>query len=175
MVNVLASPDRAWWGGRVDLARLRLDALRVADAAEMVAVLADPGLYEVIGGRPPTLDELTERYRRQVVGRSADGREIWLNWIVRVDGAAVGYVQATVLEGDRAAVAWVIGHPWQGRGYATEAGRQLLALLPGRGVTRVEAYIAPGHAPSERVAARLGLSATGQFDADGEQLWQTVP
>lgn len=151
--------------------RIRLAPLRVADAAEMVDVLADPDLYAVIGGRPPTLDELIEQYRRQVVGRSVDGREIWLNWIVRVGGTAVGYVQATVLEGDRAMVAWVIGRRWQGRGYATEAGRELLALLAGRGVTRVEAYIAPGHAPSERVAAHLGLAPTGGFDQDGEQLW----
>jgi len=156
-------------------ARLRLDPLRVADAAEMVAVLADPGLYVVIGGSPPTLDELTEQYRRQVVGRSVDGREIWLNWVVRVDGTAVGYVQATVLEGDRAVVAWVIGRPWQGHGHATEAGRELFALLTGRGVTRIEAHIAPGHAPSERVAARLGMTATGRLDEDGEQLWLAVP
>jgi RimJ/RimL family protein N-acetyltransferase len=159
----------------VELTRVRLEPLRLADAAEMVDVLADPGLYTVIGGRPPTLDELPGQYRRQLVGRSADGREIWLNWIVRVGGAAVGFVQATVLEGDRAVVAWVIGRPWQGHGYATEAGRELLALLARRGATRVEAYIAPGHAPSERVAARLGLSATGQFDPDGEQLWLATP
>jgi RimJ/RimL family protein N-acetyltransferase len=159
----------------MDLARVRLDPLRVADATEMVGVLADPDLYVVIGGRPPTLDELTEQYRRQVVGRSVDGREIWLNWIVRVEGTAVGYVQASVHEGDRAVIAWVLGRRWQGLGYATEAGRQLLALLTARGVTRIEAYIAPGHAPSERVAARLGLTATGQFDPDGEQLWLATP
>jgi RimJ/RimL family protein N-acetyltransferase len=153
---------------------LRLDPLRVADAAEMVTVLADPALYVVIGGDPPTLDQLTDQYRRQVVGRSVDGREIWLNWIVRVGGAAVGYVQASVHEGARAVVAWVIGRPWQGHGYATAAGRELLALLVTRGVTRVEAYIAPGHLPSERVAARLGLTATGTLDTDGEQLWLAV-
>ena len=154
---------------------LRLDPLRVADALEMVGVLADPGLYGVIGGAPPTLAELTEQYRRQVVGRSVDGRQVWLNWVVRVDGTAVGYVQATVHGGDRAVVAWVIGRPWQGSGYATEAGRELLALLAGRGVSRVEAYIEPGHTPSERVAARLGFTATGTLDPDGEQLWLAAP
>ena len=56
----------------------------------MVLVLADPGLYEFIGGRPPTLGELTDRYRHQVVGRSVDGREELLNWIVRdAEGCAV--------------------------------------------------------------------------------------
>ena len=152
---------------------MRLDPLRVADAAEMVGVLAAPELYEFIGGRPPTLGELTEQYRRQVVGRSVDGREEWLNWIVRVHGTAVGYVQATVHEGARAVVAWVVGAPWQGRGYATAAAAELVGLLRGRGVRRIEAYIVPGHTGSERVAARVGLAPTGHL-SEGEQMWLAV-
>ena len=152
---------------------IRLEPLRVADAAEMVRVLAAPELYSYIGGRPPTLGELTEQYRRQVVGRSVDGREEWLNWIVRVDGSAVGYVQATVHEGARAVIAWVIGLPWQGRGYATAAGVELVRQLRGRGVRRIEAYIVPGHLGSERVARRIGLTPTGQL-SEGEQMWLAV-
>jgi RimJ/RimL family protein N-acetyltransferase len=152
---------------------MRLDPLQVADAAEMVGVLGAPELYGFIGGRPPTLGELTEQYRRQVVRRSVDGREEWLNWIVRVDGTAVGYVQATVREGVRAVVAWVIGLPWQGRGYATEAARELLELLRARGVRRIEAYIVPGHVGSERVAERIGLTPTGHL-SEGEQMWLAV-
>jgi RimJ/RimL family protein N-acetyltransferase len=153
---------------------IMLDPLRVTDAEEMAAVLADPELYRVIGGRPPTPAELTERYRRQVVGRSVDGREEWLNWVVRVEDAAVGYVQATVHEGDRAVVAWVIGTPWQGHGYATAAARELVAVLVTRGVRRIEAYIALGHHASEMVAIRVGMAATGRLDEDGEQLWLTT-
>jgi RimJ/RimL family protein N-acetyltransferase len=149
---------------------MRLDPLQVADAAEMVGVLGAPELYGFIGGRPPTLGELTEQYRRQVLGRSVDGREEWLNWIVRVDGTAVGYVQATLHEGARAVVAWVIGKPWQGHGYATAAAAELVALLRARGVRRVEAYIVPGHVASERVASRIGLEPTGRL-SEGEQLW----
>lgn len=152
---------------------LRLDPLRVADAAEMAAVLADPALYAVIGGRPPTERQLTAQYRVQALGRSADGREEWLNWVVRVDGHAVGYVQATVHDGARAVVAWVVGTPWQGHGYATAAARAMLAELTARGVLRVEAYIEPGHYPSEAVAERVGLHPTGDFDDDGEQRWST--
>lgn len=54
--------------------------------------------------------------------------EQWLNWVVRVDGAAVGYVQATVHDGIRAAVAWVIGAQCQGHGYATAAGRAMAGV-----------------------------------------------
>ena len=151
--------------------QLRLDPLRVADAPEMARVLSAPELYAVIGGAPPTEAELTERYRQQVGGRSADGTEEWLNWVVRVDEAAVGYVQATVLPDARACVAWVIGRPWQGRGHATAAGRAMLAELAARGVTRVDAWIAPGHRSSEAVAERLGLTPSGEQDPDGEQRW----
>jgi RimJ/RimL family protein N-acetyltransferase len=152
---------------------IRLDPLRVADAAEMVGVLAAPELYEFIGGRPPTLGELTEQYRRQVVGRSVDGREEWLNWVVRVHDTAVGYVQATVHEGARAVVAWVVGAPWQGHGYATAAATELVGLLRARGVRRVEAYIVPGHTGSERIAQRIGLAPTGHL-SEGEQMWLAV-
>jgi RimJ/RimL family protein N-acetyltransferase len=150
---------------------LRLDPLEVSDAAEMVHVLSDPELYAVIGGEPPTLAELTQRYRRQVVGRSADGREEWLNWVVRVDGVAVGFVQATVTDETRAAIAWVIGLVWQGHGYATAATQAMVAKLHTRGITDAQASIAPGHEASERVASRIGLVATEQVDEDGERLW----
>ena len=73
-------------------------------------------------------------------------------------------------EGARAVVAWVIGVPWQGRGYATGAANELVGLLRARGVRRIEAYIVPGHVGCERVAERIGLSPTGQL-SEGEQMW----
>src|SRR6186997_2949455 len=42
--------------------RLELVALRMADAEEMVTVLADPALHEFTGGQPASLDELRGRY-----------------------------------------------------------------------------------------------------------------
>lgn len=149
---------------------LSLDPLAVSDAGEMAVVLADPELYRVTGGSPPSEAELRQRYERQVVGRSPDGREEWLNWVVRVDGEAAGYVQASVQDG-RATVAWVVGTAFQGRGIATEAARRMLALLTARGVSAVDAYVALGHLASELVAARVGFVATGEHDDDGEQRW----
>lgn len=156
--------------GAESAGRVRLDPLRVSDAAEMAAVLSAPQLYTVIGGDPPSVAELTDLYRGQVVGRSADGREQWLNWVVRVGSQAVGYVQATVT-GTDAEVAWVIGLPWQGRGYATEATRAMLDLLAAAGVRTVAAYVHPEHAASAAVARAAGLHPTGELDADGEQRW----
>ena len=51
-----------------DPARLDLSpSAGVADADEMVAVLADPALHEFTGGQPATLDELRDRYRSWAV------------------------------------------------------------------------------------------------------------
>ena len=78
--------------------RLTLEPLRVDHAGEMTPLLADRSLYAFTGGQPPSLAELRGRYQRQVTGRSPDGAEAWLNWIVRRrdDGQAVGFVQAAI-------------------------------------------------------------------------------
>ena len=75
--------------------RLVLEPLAVEDAVEMVEVLSSPFLYVLIGGQPPSLPELAARYQRQIAGPVSD-HEAWLNWIVRLEGQAVGFVQATL-------------------------------------------------------------------------------
>ncbi|NJP97144.1 GNAT family N-acetyltransferase [Nonomuraea sp. FMUSA5-5] len=159
---------------RLTSARLLFVPLSVTDAEEMVHVLSAKSLYTFIGGAPPTLDELRDRYTRQVVGRSPDGSQEWRNWILRKkpDSEAIGFVQATITDdGRRAEVAWVIGKQWQGQGYASEAAKTLIAWLRTTGATTIEAHIHPAHTASARVARNAGLEPTIQFD-DGEQLWQ---
>lgn len=153
---------------------LRLVPLRIEDAAEMAQVLGNPGIYAFTGGGPPSPDDLRDRYRHQVVGRSPDGREAWHNWIVRTldPDEAVGFVQSTTTDGGHAAdIAWVIGVRWQGRGFATEAVRTLVAWLETHGVTRITAHVHPDHVASERVAVRAGLQATNAVEA-GERVWR---
>ena len=154
--------------------RLRLAPLTVEDADEMIEVLGDVRMYEFTGGRPPSLDQLRERYRHLVVGHSADGSQQWLNWVVRLaaDDIAVGVMQATVVaDGSAADVAWEVGVPWQGRGIASEAAGAVAEWLLGQGVGTITAYIHPEHHASSRVAARAGLSPTAEL-VDGETMWR---
>ena len=152
--------------------RLVLEPLRVQHADEMVDVLADPTLYEFTGGEPPGLAELRERYQWQVRGRSPDGSEEWLNWIIRLtaDGRVIGFVQATIVDG-HADVAWVVGVAWHGHGYATEAARAMIDSLSANGVQAVTAHIHADHAASAAVASRLGLVPTNEIE-DGEIVWR---
>jgi RimJ/RimL family protein N-acetyltransferase len=158
--------------------RLVLEPLRVEHAQEMAAVLCYPALHAFIGGTPSTEEQLSARYERQAAGQSPDGREGWLNWIVRdrETSAAVGTLQATISDTDQgrsAELAWVIATSRQGQGLATEAAVAGRDWLRERGVEFFSAHIHPEHAASATVAHRLGLEATDRRQ-DGEVRWVSI-
>lgn len=169
-----ATPDPLLRTERLDLVPLTpANAAGLAD--EMVAVLSGPQLYEFTGGEPPAAAKLRGRYARMAEGRSPDGSQEWWNWIIRhrPGGAAVGTVQATIT-GQAAEIAWVVGVPWQGRGFASEAACALAGWLDARGVPDISACIHPDHHASAAVARRAGLSPTGEI-RDGERVWRRPP
>ena len=151
----------------------------MAHATELAPLLDDPSLHEFTGGAPLPAAALADRYARLAARRSPDGNQMWGNWVIRVraSGAAAGVAQATLPAGGPAAgpaeVAWVLARPAQGRGYASEAARSLVALLRNDGWT-VVAHIHPGHLASQRVARAAGLSPTSDFH-DGETRWISSP
>ena len=113
--------------------------------------------------------------RGRVPANPRTAHEEWHNWIVRLrpDGTAIGFVQATVVDaGAVAGIAWLIGVPWQGHGFAVEAVRGLVSWLKRRGIRTVVAHIRPDHHASGSVAARAGLEPTDELDDDGEQIWR---
>jgi RimJ/RimL family protein N-acetyltransferase len=157
--------------------RLLLTPLRPGDADELVKVLADPELHRFIGGRPATLQELRTRYATFQAG-SQRPEEVWRNWVVRrrADARPVGTVQATIGRrpgGWTAEIAWVVGVPWQGQGYASEAARALVGWLGRHHVHEIVAHIHPDHLASAQVATRAGLRPTRE-QVDGERVWRRV-
>lgn len=158
----------------IPTARLDLLPLRVEHAGEMAVVLSDPTLHTFIGGAPHSPADLHSRYERLVAG-SPDPAVSWCNWVLRLraESCLVGTVQATVTEDHSAEIAWVVGTPWQGRGFASEAARGLVAWLGRRSVRTVVAHIHPDHQASAVVAAAAGLAATEE-EQDGERRWRLV-
>lgn len=158
--------------------RLALSALGIEDAVEMAGVLDDVSLHEFIGGHPASAAELEGRYRRWVAGPSEPGQR-WLNWVVRERDCrgAVGTMQATIKTGDdgriSADVAWVIGTPWQGRGFASEAARAVIEWLTGQGVDDITAHIRPDHHASAAVATKAGLHPS-KDNENGETVWRLM-
>jgi RimJ/RimL family protein N-acetyltransferase len=155
-------------------ASLRLRQIREADAEALAIALADPALYSFIGGGPPTHEELRERIDRWLAGPSG-AREGWHNWVIELEGAKtiIGHLQATVLDASSADIAWMVGTPWQGRGYASEAAVELVRWLECAGVETITAHIRPDHAASARVAQGAGLEPTDRIE-DGEVVWRRI-
>ena len=145
---------------------LALEPLAEAHAEELVEPLSDERLYAFIPGRPPAgVEALRHRYRFLASGRSPDGRQRWLNWVMRDGAAAVGTLQATV-EGATADVAYVVFTDHQRRGHATAGVRWLLDWLRAEGVTLVRATVDTRNAPSIALLRRAGFALVSTGEAD---------
>ncbi|POX56102.1 GNAT family N-acetyltransferase [Streptomyces sp. Ru71] len=140
----------------------------------MAAVLSDPALHTFIGGTPLDRQALRARYERLVAG-SPDPAVSWCNWVLRLraEDRLIGTVQATVdTPAAQASVAWVVGTPWQGHGYAAEAARGLVDWLSRQpSIGTVVAHIHPAHLASAAVARAAGLQPTEE-EYDGETRWR---
>jgi ribosomal-protein-alanine N-acetyltransferase len=145
--------------------RLRLEPRRPAHAPAMFPLLQDPTIYTHLDhGPPPSLEHLEGVYTRLEARRSPDGREQWLNWIVfqAVDSAQplqpLGVVQATVLSGGRAWVAYELAAAHRGHGFAREAVQAMLAELAASfGVQRFLATVEVANERSIHLLRRLGF------------------
>lgn len=148
-----------------------LEPQTAAHAPELFAVLDDPELYVFTDDKgPASLAALTERLRRLESRRSPDGAEHWLNWVVRnAEGAAVGYIQATVRRGGEAEIAYVLGRAHWGWGFATRACDAMLdALVDDYGVIRASATLDPRNAASLALLRRLGFSCVSSDSGANE-------
>ncbi len=141
--------------------RLTLEPLIAAHAEEMFAVLCDPAIYEFENQPPRSLEWLRERYSRLESRRSADGREQWLNWAIRLPTAELaGYVQATVHPDGVAAIAYELSSPHWGRGIAGEAVcAMIVELAASYRVHSLTAVLKRTNHRSLRFLDRLGFVA----------------
>lgn len=152
--------DRSWAAMRVvDTARLALEPQTVEHAEAMFAVLSDPAIYEFENAPPRSLVWLRERYAKLESRNSADGRQAWLNWVMREsDGKLIGYVQATVYPTGRAGIAYEMASSHWGRGFAREAVEAMMGELAGRyGVRLFTAVLKATNHRSLRLLERLGF------------------
>lgn len=139
--------------------RLTLEPQVADHAPAMFVVLSDPAIYEHENAPPPSEDWLRERFARLESRRSADGTELWLNWVLRLPNAElIGYVQATVYADARAAIAYELCSAYWGRGLARQAVAAMIDELGAQyGVRVLNAVLKRENARSLRLLECLGF------------------
>jgi RimJ/RimL family protein N-acetyltransferase len=139
---------------------LTLEPQREVHADQMFVVLSDPAIYQYENAPPPSRQWLRERFRRLESRTSADGSEIWLNWVIRTrSNALCGFVQATVRAGGVALVAYELASAYWGRGIArTAVAAMIEELVEVYGVRRLYAIAVRRNERSMRLLRRLGFA-----------------
>jgi [ribosomal protein S5]-alanine N-acetyltransferase len=145
---------------RLETGRLTLEPQVAAHAPAMFVVLSDPAIYEHENAPPSSEDWLRERFARLESRRSADGTELWLNWVLRLPSAElIGYVQATVHRDARAAIAYELCSAYWGHGLARQAVEAMIGELGARyGVRLLSAVLKRENVRSLRLLVRLGFA-----------------
>jgi [ribosomal protein S5]-alanine N-acetyltransferase len=155
------SPDTDDTETSLFTARLALEPVRSEHAALLFTALQDPRLYTYIPDDPPaSLEALKDRYRRWERRSSADGREVWLNWAARLraNDEWVGTFQATIMEAQRALLAYMIFPPYQRQGFAREGCQRVIEHLADRyGAEVVAAEIDTRNTRSIALVESLGF------------------
>ncbi|HEU0203620.1 MAG TPA: GNAT family N-acetyltransferase [Burkholderiaceae bacterium] len=144
----------------IEAARVTLEPQTAEHAPEMFVVLSDPAIYAYENSPPPSVQWLRTRFEKLETRRSADGTELWLNWVVRLRSSQlIGYVQATVCPNGKAAIAYEFSSAYWGRGLAREAAEALIGELAGYyDVTHLTAVAKSANQRSRRLLERLGFA-----------------
>ena len=168
----------------LDTASFVLEPQTAAHAEEMFVVLCDPRIYEYENAPPTSLAWLQARFTRLESRCSADGREQWLNWVIRVpDQRLIGFVQATVHGNGSAGIAYELSSTDWGRGLAQQAVALMIGELNEHyRVDHFHAVLKSANRRSVRLLERLGfalapeaLRAALEIDADEIIMQREMP
>jgi RimJ/RimL family protein N-acetyltransferase len=148
--------------------RILLRRFRPADLDEFVAYRSDPAVARYQSWDAPYPRADGERAIQDLMELRPDTPGEWYNFAVglRPAGRLIGDVglRADADDPRQAEIGFTIAPAYQGRGYATEAARRLLAyLFEQRGKHRVMAQCDPRNDASAAVLRRLGMREEGHL------------
>ena len=144
----------------LETARLRLRPYAEADVSELVPLI---GTREVAATTLRIPHPYTEQDARAFIAGSLDPGKLWLAITLRSDGRQIGGIGLRVDEHHRhAELGYWLGVPYWGKGYATEAGREMVRY--GFEDLKLHRIFAShfGHNPaSGKILLKLGMKHEG--------------
>jgi ribosomal-protein-alanine N-acetyltransferase len=172
-------PDPRMQTARLDLRPMTADILDALLAGDEPALLALTGAQFRTPAPPPYMEEALPVVRDRL--RSEPAEAPWWNWLIvdRESGDAVGSVAfgGPVNQEGAVLVGYAMYPQYEGRGYATEAVRAMIAWAFAQpGVREVRALAPVWNTPALRVAENVGMRpvAAEEDDDVGEVLLYAV-
>ena len=117
---------------KLDINNLELFPIKRAHAELLFEPLQDEKIYTYFPeDAPESLEKLQKRYEYLQKGKSPDGDEYWLNWVVftKQDKIPVGVVQATVKPNEEASIAYIIFPDYWSNGYGKNATKAIIDYI----------------------------------------------
>ena len=116
----------------------------------------DPEMVKYSGWDPYATLETAQETVRRFIESYADDHSY--SWVMDVDDVVVGTIGAYDYAHDQIEVGFSVDKGWQGRGFATEALRKVLAYLTeNEGIPCVTAWCAAENIGSRRVLEKAGM------------------
>lgn len=155
-------------GYQLQTSRLQLRAIADGDAKELCPLMSDPRLTTFLAWEPHQSIEETEEMIRALVAAQQAGRGF--HWVAIHAGKVVGLISLIDVRRkhrcwtlNRSELAYWIGLPYQGNGFATEAAASVIEF----GFTRLHlhkilVYHAADNPPSGRTIEKLGFRFVGE-------------
>ena len=148
--------------------RLNLRSPNANDAAELWPLVSDSRLTTFLAWEPHHAIEETQEMLNSLIQSQRSGAGF--HWIASADGRVVGLVSLIDVRRrhrswtmDRAELAYWIGYPFQGMGYATEAARAIVEYgIKTLHFHKIRVYHASDNPASGRTIEKLGFRFVGE-------------
>ncbi len=136
---------------------LILRRYRTEDAEALYEKLGtDPDMARYSGWNPYATMELAQETVRRFMESYEEAHAY--SWMMDVDGLVVGTIGAYDYAEDQIEVGFSVARAWRGRGFATEALREVLKYLTeNEGISCVTAWCAGENAASRSVMEKAGM------------------
>ena len=143
---------------------LVLFPLKESHAGELYQPLQDQRIYTYIPEEPPqSLEALRHRYAFLEKGKSGDGKEDWLNWVLYKNGESdhpLGTMQASVRPNENADIAFIIFPKYWGKGYGRKASEMMIDHIFSQYTLKsIKVNIDTRNHRSIRMVETMGISA----------------
>jgi RimJ/RimL family protein N-acetyltransferase len=146
--------------------RLVLRPFTPADLDALHKIQSRPDVVQYLYEEPRTPEQTREVLERYAAVTALEREGDALRLAVTVAGAVIGHVMLQWLSAEHRGgeIGFVLHPDHHGRGYATEAGREMLRLgFDGLGLHRIIGRLDAANTASGRVLAKLGMRKEAHF------------